>query len=65
MAAAKSDASKQTNFKNVIEMIETEEISKVEKLRLAILFALRYENDNLIFQMKEKMKTQGITEEQL
>ena len=49
MAAAKSDASKQTNFKNVIEMIETEEISKVEKLRLAILFALRYENDNLIF----------------
>ena len=49
----------------MVEIIETDEISKVEKLRLAILFALRYENDNLIFQLKEKMKTQGFSEEQL
>ena len=45
--------------------IENNENSKVEKLRLLLLFALRYENDNLVYQLKQKMRTQGVSDEQL
>ena len=37
--------------------IDNNEISKVEKLRLLLLFSLRYENDNLVYQLKQKMRT--------
>ena len=48
-----------------MSFVENQEISKVEKLRLLLLFSLRYENDNLIFQLKQKMRTAGVNEEQL
>jgi hypothetical protein len=37
-------------------MIANPKISKMEKLRLALLFALRYENDEKVFQIKEALR---------
>ena len=65
LASGSQGTSKQNNFNKVAEFVETGEISKVEKLRLLILFALRYENDTLVYQLKQKMRTAGITEDQL
>ena len=32
----------------------------MEKLRLVLLFSLRYENDERIFKLKEALKKQGV-----
>ncbi len=40
-------------------MIMNQQISKLEKLRLGMLFSLRYENDEKVFQLKEMLKKQG------
>lgn len=32
---------------------------------MLLLFSLRYENDNLIYQLKQKMRTAGMTDESL
>ena len=37
----------------------------MEKLRLAIIFALRYENDEKVFKIKELLKKQGIADNTL
>jgi len=37
----------------------------MEKLRLLLLFSIRYENDSLVFSLKDKMRTQGFSDEQL
>ena len=37
-------------------------ISKIEKIRLALLFTLRYENDEKVFKLKELLKKNGIGE---
>jgi hypothetical protein len=37
-------------------MINNQTISKLEKLRLALLFAIRYENDEKVFQIKELLR---------
>jgi len=64
LASGSQGTSKQNNFNKVAEFIESQEISKVEKLRLMLLFSLRYENDNLVFQLKQKMRTSsGIQDE--
>lgn len=65
LVSTENNASKTDNYRKVLEIIESQEISKVEKLRLLILFSIRYENDNMIFQLKEKLRGQGVTEEQL
>ena len=57
LASGSQGTSKQNNFNNVANNIENAEISKVEKLRLLLIFSLRYENDNLVFQLKQKMRT--------
>lgn len=41
-------------------MICSQTISKMEKLRLALLFSIRYENDEKVFQVKELLKKQGL-----
>ena len=65
LVSSENNSSKTDNYRKVLEIIQSEEISKVEKLRLLILFSIRYENDNLIFKLKEQMRGQGISEEQL
>ena len=65
LASGSQGTSKQNNFNNVATNIENPDISKVEKLRLLLLFSLRYENDNLVFQLKQKMRTYGVSDEQL
>ena len=65
LASGSQGTSKQNNFNKVAEFIENPDISKVEKLRLLILFALRYENDTLVYQLKQKMRTVGITDDKL
>ena len=37
----------------------------MEKMRLLILFAIRYENDTLVYQLKQKMRTSGLTDDKL
>jgi len=37
----------------------------MEKLRLLILFAIRYENDTLVYQLKQKMRTCGVSDDNL
>jgi len=63
LASGSQGTSKQNNFNSVSMNIENAEISKVEKLRLLILFALRYENDNMVFQLKQKMRTSGVSDD--
>jgi len=65
LSSTESSNSKGDNYRKVCNIIESDDFSKVEKLRLLILFSIRYENDNMIFQLKEKMRGQGISEEQL
>ena len=65
LVSSENSSSKADNYRKVVDIIQMEEISKVEKLRLLLLFALRYENDNMVFQLKQKMQGQGISEEQL
>lgn len=45
------------------EFIENPDISKFEKLRLLLLFSLRFENDNLVYNLKQKMRTAGVGED--
>lgn len=49
LASGSQGTSKQNNFNKVASLIDNPEISKMEKLRLLILFAIRYENDNLVY----------------
>ena len=65
LSSSESSNSKGDNYRKVCNIVESDDFSKVEKLRLLILFSIRYENDNMIFQLKEKMRGQGISEEQL
>ena len=37
-------------------MLNNHHVSKMEKLRLMLLYSLRYENDNKLFSMKENLK---------
>jgi len=49
---------KKEHFKSVMTLIEKEDINKLEALRLVLLFALRYENDDKIRQLKNILKSQ-------
>ena len=56
---------KQGHFKQVEEWLNKEEISKMEKLRLTLLFSLRYENDEKVFKLKELLKKIGLADQQV
>ncbi len=47
---------KVNHYRQVEEMIANPKISKLEKLRLSLLFALRYENDEKVFHIKEALR---------
>lgn len=48
---------KKDYYKRIIEVIEDSQVSRMEKLRLLLLFSIRYENDSLVFSLKDKMRT--------
>ena len=56
---------KNNHYRQVEEMIVNPKISKLEKLRLALLFALRYENDEKVFHVKEALRKQGLVDSQV
>lgn len=51
---------KQNHYKAVEEWLLKPEISKMEKLRLALIYSIRYENDERVFKIKEILKRQGL-----
>ena len=53
---------KVSHYRQVEEMIANPKISKLEKLRLSLLFALRYENDEKVFHVKEALRKQGLAD---
>eukprot|EP00347_Sterkiella_histriomuscorum_P013072 403366130 len=53
------------HFKQVEDQINNSEISKMEKLRLSLIFSLRYENDEKVFKLKEQLKKVGLAEQQV
>ena len=56
---------KQNHFKQIEDMIKDLNISKLEKLRVSLLFALRYENDEKVFKLKESLRKAGLAESQV
>jgi hypothetical protein len=42
-----------------MEMIRDEEVSSLEKLRLALIYALRYEGDGKVGKLKEELQAVG------
>ena len=56
---------KQSHFKEVEENINNPELSKMEKLRLALLFSIRYENDERVSKVKDLLRRQGLMENQV
>lgn len=45
-----SDTTKKNQlYKRVVEVMEDQSVSKMEKLRILLLFALRFENDNMVY----------------
>jgi hypothetical protein len=37
-------------------------VSKLEKLRVSMIFALRYENDEKVFLVKEALRKEGLAD---
>jgi vacuolar protein sorting-associated protein 45 len=56
---------KQGHYRQVEDMISNLQVSKLEKLRLAMLYAIRYENDERVHQVKEALRRQGLAEAQV
>lgn len=65
LVSTQGDSGKQTNFKRISDILNSANTSKKEKLRLLLLFSVRYEGDSLVFKLKELCRTQGISEPQL
>jgi len=53
------------HFRDLNEQINNPSVSKLEKLRLLCLYSVRYENDDKIFQIKEQLRKQGMSEQEL
>jgi len=56
--------SKNKHFKAVQALLEKEDINKLEALRLVLLFALRYENDDTVRQLKNLLKSKHEIQEE-
>ncbi|EGR30199.1 vacuolar sorting protein, putative [Ichthyophthirius multifiliis] len=48
----------------IFEILNNKQIPKYQKLKLVIMYALRYENEDKIGKMKEKLKELGLTQTQ-
>jgi len=60
-----AETSKMQNFNHVKAIIESAQTSKKEKLRLLLIFSIRYEGDKQVYKLKELCRSQGISESQL
>lgn len=56
--------SKNKHFKAVQALLEKEDINKLEALRLVLLFALRYESDDTVRQLKNLLKSKHEIQEE-
>jgi hypothetical protein len=56
---------RQEHFRSVVEMIRGTSITNMQRLRLVLLYALRYERDSSVDRLKEHLRSQGIGEEQV
>jgi len=56
---------RQEHFRSVVEMIRGQKITHMQRLRLVLLYALRYERDGSIDRLKQELRGQGIKEEQV
>jgi len=65
LVSTQGEANKQQMFKRIQEILVNTGTSKKEKLRLLLLFSIRYEGDGLIYKLKETCRSQGISENQL
>eukprot|EP01068_Selenidium_serpulae_P005026 Selendium_serpulae@DN3838_c0_g1_i4.p1 len=64
-AAAIGGAQKQEHLRLVFERLRSSNCANMERLRLVLLFALRYENDPALRQLKDELTRTGIDSEQL
>jgi vacuolar protein sorting-associated protein 45 len=56
---------RQEHQRRLTELIRGDDIPNMERLRLVLLFALRYENDSLIPLLKDGLRQKGICEDQV
>jgi len=56
---------RQEHYRAVVEMIKGSSITNMERLRLVLLYALRYEHDTTNRQLKELLHNKGIGAEQI
>ncbi|OMJ69739.1 hypothetical protein SteCoe_32464 [Stentor coeruleus] len=56
---------KTEHFRKIMELLQNPRYNTMDKLKLVLLFALRYENDDKIGQLKDLLQNCGIKEEQV
>lgn len=56
---------RQEHLRSLTDMIRGTSITNMERLRLVLLYALRYEHDSSLGQLKDQLRNKGIGEEQV
>jgi len=56
---------RQDHFKQLIEIIRGTNVTNMERLRLVLLYALRYEHESSIAQLKDMLRDKGISGDQV
>jgi hypothetical protein len=56
---------RQEHYKSLLEMLRGTKITNMERLRLVLLYALRYEHATSNAQLKEELRSKGIGEDQV
>eukprot|EP00747_Dinoflagellata_sp_TGD_P208187 gnl/TRDRNA2_/TRDRNA2_81695_c1_seq1.p1 gnl/TRDRNA2_/TRDRNA2_81695_c1~~gnl/TRDRNA2_/TRDRNA2_81695_c1_seq1.p1 ORF type:complete len:580 (-),score=130.18 gnl/TRDRNA2_/TRDRNA2_81695_c1_seq1:154-1893(-) len=56
---------RQEHFRAVTEMLRGQSITNMQRLRLVLLYALRYEHDGSISQLKDLLRSKGISEDHI
>jgi len=56
---------RQEHFRSVVEMINGTSITNPQRLRLVLLYALRYERDSSVDELKKLLRSQGMDDEQV
>lgn len=52
------------HYRTIVDLLKGSSITNMERLRLVLLYALRYEHDSSNAQLKEVLRTKGIGEDQ-
>eukprot|EP00927_Polykrikos_kofoidii_P047542 TRINITY_DN41758_c0_g1_i1.p1 TRINITY_DN41758_c0_g1~~TRINITY_DN41758_c0_g1_i1.p1 ORF type:complete len:587 (+),score=116.63 TRINITY_DN41758_c0_g1_i1:107-1762(+) len=56
---------RQEHLRNVVDLLRSERVTNMERLRIVLLYALRYEHDSSIQQLKDELRRKEIGEEQV